>query len=192
MMLPRLVVTLVLSSVALAACSKNEPPPEPVPTESTPAPQPTANTGSDAEAERIAREEAARRAAMEADRAARATLADMIFFGYDDSALSAEAERTLAAKVQVLRANPTARIQIAGHADERGSLEYNVALGLRRALTAKEYITGFGIDGNRIEVTSFGEERPLQPGSTESAWARNRRDEFTVTAGPQMLVAPGS
>lgn len=190
-MLPRVAVILILASTVLAACSKNEPPPEPTPVETT-TPPPARNDGPDLEAERRAAEEAARRAAMEADRSARATLAEMIFFAYDESTLSAEAQQTLSAKVGVLRANPSARIQIAGHADERGSLEYNVALGMRRALAAKEYITGFGIDGARIEVTSFGEERPLVQGSNEAAWARNRRDEFTVTAGPEMLVAPGT
>lgn len=190
-MLPRVVVALVLSSVALAACSKNEPPQEPAPVETT-APPPTRNAGPDTAAARMAAEAEARRLEMEADRNARATLGEMIFFAYDQSTLSTEAQQTLSAKVEVLRANPTTRIQIAGHADERGSLEYNVALGMRRALAAKEYITGFGIDGSRIEVTSYGEERPLVQGSNESAWARNRRDEFIVTGGPELLVAPGT
>jgi peptidoglycan-associated lipoprotein len=92
----------------------------------------------------------------------------------------------------VLRANPDVTLRITGHADERGSIEYNLALGLRRANAVKDYLTGFGLSGARFTTETMGEDRPLDPGSGESAWARNRRAEFTVTAGGEQLVAPGN
>ena len=82
------------------------------------------------------------------------------------------------------------RLTISGHADERGSDEYNLALGNRRAAAAKRYLQNKGIDGSRLDVVSYGEERPLNPGHDEAAYAQNRRDEFQVTAGGDNLVAP--
>jgi peptidoglycan-associated lipoprotein len=94
--------------------------------------------------------------------------------------------------VPILRANPGVQIRIAGHADERGSVEYNLALGMRRANAVREYLAGFGIDVSRFDTVSMGEDMPLDPASTEAAWARNRRAEFTVTGGGATLVLPGS
>ncbi|MBW3552872.1 MAG: OmpA family protein [Gemmatimonadetes bacterium] len=138
------------------------------------------------EAERRAREEAARETA-----AARSILEEMINFDYDRSAIRPDAEQRLMRKLTVLRANPNARIRVAGHADERGSVEYNLALGQRRAEAAKDFLVGFGIDASRIETVSFGEDRPLVRASNEQAWAQNRRDEFTVIAGGDVLRNPG-
>ena len=82
------------------------------------------------------------------------------------------------------------KLTISGHADERGSDEYNLALGNRRAAAAKRYLQNKGIDGSRMDVVSYGEERPLNAGHDETAYAQNRRDEFQVTAGGDNLVAP--
>jgi peptidoglycan-associated lipoprotein len=112
----------------------------------------------------------------------------------DDSADRDRLERERIAREAAERAravaNPGVKIKISGHADERGSDEYNLALGNRRAAAAKRYLEGKGVDGSRIEVVSYGEERPLNPGSDESAYAQNRRDEFEVTAGGDNLSAP--
>ena len=113
----------------------------------------------------------------------RAVLTEMIFFDYDQSDLRAEARATLDAKLAFLQANPSVRIRVAGHTDERGSDEYNIALGMRRAAAAKRYLVDLGIADERIAVVSFGEERPLNVESTEAAWAQNRRDEFEIIAG---------
>jgi peptidoglycan-associated lipoprotein len=93
-------------------------------------------------------------------------------------------------KAAILAANPAAKIQIAGNADERGSAEYNLALGNRRALAAEQYLVGKGIDGGRIETASYGSERPVAQGQNEAAWAQNRNDQFTLTAGGANLVSP--
>jgi peptidoglycan-associated lipoprotein len=90
----------------------------------------------------------------------------------------------------ILAANPAVRIQIAGNCDDRGSDEYNLALGNRRAVAAKQYLVGKGIDGGRIETVSYGEERPLAQGQSEAAWAQNRNDQFILTAGGSNLVSP--
>ena len=82
-----------------------------------------------------------------------------------------------------MRANPGVRIRIVGNCIERGSDQYNIALGMRRAETAKEYLAVAGVDGSRIDVASLGRERPLDPALTEAAWATNRRDEFAITSG---------
>jgi peptidoglycan-associated lipoprotein len=80
----------------------------------------------------------------------------------------------------VLRKYPNLMVTIEGHADERGSLEYNQALGQRRAESAKTYLVNLGLSGAMFRTVSFGEERPIAQGSNESAWAQNRRDEFVV------------
>ena len=86
--------------------------------------------------------------------------------------------------------NPAVQLEITGHADERGSDEYNMALGMRRANAAKQWLVDHGIDESRITVRSMGEENPMAMGSNEDAWAQNRRDEFAITAGGDRLVMP--
>lgn len=135
-----------------------------------------------------------REAAIEREtRSARGILEETIHFGYDQATLTSEGEQKLMQKVAVMRANPDVRIRIAGHADERGSIEYNRALGQRRAEAARNYMTNYGIPLSRINAVSFGEDRPLVNASNEQAWAQNRRAEFTImTGGDQMRVPGGS
>jgi len=174
------------------------------------APQPNADSAAaaQAEAERLAREEEARRAREEADRQARAREADslaalgrtteavrtmlaaMIHFDYDKANIRSNDAGTLDEKVAILQANPNLRIRIHGHCDERGSDEYNLALGNRRAQSGKQYLVSHGIDAGRIETQSWGEERPLVDGHDESAWSQNRRDEFEIIGGGDALVRP--
>ena len=130
------------------------------------------------------------REAAEKNRTVAADLAAMINFDYDQAVVRPADQATLDRKAAILTANPGVKIRIAGHADERGSDEYNLALGNRRAAAAKRYLESKGVDGGRMEVVSYGEERPLNPGTDEEAFAQNRRDEFEVTAGGDNLVAP--
>lgn len=101
-----------------------------------------------------------------------------IHFDFDRYELSEEARMTLAGNAAYLKANPNAQIRIEGHCDERGSDEYNLALGERRAMAAKRYLQSLGVDTSRLTMISYGEERPLDPSSNEAAWAKNRRAEF--------------
>jgi peptidoglycan-associated lipoprotein len=101
-------------------------------------------------------------------------------FEFDSAKLSDQAQQILRAKAEWLRKNPRAQIIIEGHCDERGTNEYNLALGDRRAFAAKTFLVDLGIDQSRITTVSYGEERPLDPGSTEEAWAKNRRDHFVI------------
>jgi peptidoglycan-associated lipoprotein len=112
-----------------------------------------------------------------------AILEQVVYFDYDESTIRADAQEMLARKVPVMRNNPPFRVRIEGHADERGSVEYNLALGMRRANAVRDYLADFGIDASRFEVVSFGEDRPASTGANESAWSLNRRAEFRVTAG---------
>lgn len=101
-----------------------------------------------------------------------------VFFGFNEATLSDEARQLLEQNADYLRRHPRVRVQIEGHCDERGSTEYNLALGERRALAVKGFLVKLGIAPGRLEIISYGEERPLDPASTEQAWARNRRAEF--------------
>lgn len=101
-----------------------------------------------------------------------------IFFEYDKSTLSAEAREILKANAEWMKKNASVKIQIEGHTDDRGSIEYNLALGERRANSVRSYLTTLGIPGGRLNVISYGEEKPLVPGESDSAWARNRRANF--------------
>jgi peptidoglycan-associated lipoprotein len=102
------------------------------------------------------------------------------FFEYDKHALQPEARETLARNGAYLRANPDVRVMIEGHCDERGTTEYNLALGDRRARTAKEFLVNYGIEAARIETISYGEERPFALGHDEAAWSQNRRAHFAA------------
>jgi len=114
--------------------------------------------------------------------AQRATLEERISFGYDQSDLSPAARENLSAKAEILRAVPSLSLRIEGHADERGSDEYNLALSNRRAAAAMRFLINQGITADRLETVGYGEERPLDPAENESAWAHNRRDEFRVSS----------
>jgi len=128
----------------------------------------------------------------EAIRAATAALTTTIYFDYDRSDITDDSRAKLDAKVPVLTQNTAVRIRIAGHTDSRGSDEYNLALGQRRAAAAKRYLTDRGIDGSRIEIVSFGEERPTCTDESEGCWSRNRRDEFEITGGQITAVQTSS
>lgn len=101
-----------------------------------------------------------------------------IYFEYDRSDLSTEARSILKEMADALNADSSISIDIAGHCDERGTIEYNLALGERRAHAAKKYLTDLGVSVDRISTVSYGEERPVDTRSIEEAWAKNRRDEF--------------
>jgi peptidoglycan-associated lipoprotein len=199
--IPRTLLVVALVGIA-SACPRTPPPPV--------TPSPTVNQDSIDAAERARREaaeraEAARQDSINRANAARedslrrvregmegvrSALTAPIYFDYDSDALGESARSTLDQKLSILQSNSGVRLRIAGHADERGSDEYNLALGQRRAAAAKRYLTQRGIPEAQIEIVSFGEERPAASGSDESAMAQNRRDEFEITAGGDALRAP--
>jgi peptidoglycan-associated lipoprotein len=205
---------MVAAAVLAVACGGKKPPEQPAP-----APGPTAQeqarqdsidaaNRARAEQERLAKEaadrDAAIRAAMERDAAAVAAaereaslqaslmqdLGIMIHFDFDKAKIKPADEANLKRKVAILAANGGVQIRLDGYCDERGSAEYNLALGNRRAASAKRYLVDHGVSADRITTASYGEERPLDPGHNETAWALNRRGEFEVTSAPDRLVAP--
>ena len=198
------VITVAMLSGTTLACHK-APAPQPAPAV-VPASGPNPDSirrAQEAEAARLAAEDAARRkaaadaaAAAEARNAAgttaslRTTLLAMVHFEVDQSDLRVEDRTILDAKVPILQANPGVALRISGHTDERGSDEYNLALGQRRASAVKAYLVQRGVAESRIETISYGEERPIAQGSDEGAWSQNRRAEFEITAGGQTLRKP--
>ena len=121
--------------------------------------------------------------------AATAALQGAVYFEYDQDALSADAQALLDQKLAVLVANPTVDVRVTGHADERGSDEYNLTLGQRRSSTVKRYLTDRGVADTRVNVVSMGEERPACTEVDESCWRRNRRAEFEITSGSVTAAA---
>ncbi|HPC85020.1 MAG TPA: peptidoglycan-associated lipoprotein Pal [Smithellaceae bacterium] len=137
--------------------------------------------------EQAAKEEAAKKAA--AARAAWAkknaeALLDLnlqnVYFDYDKSSIRPDAREILKANAEIFTKNSSAKIVVEGHCDERGTAEYNMALGERRAQEVKQYLVNLGIDASRIETISYGKERPLDNRSIEEAWALNRRAQFLL------------
>lgn len=171
-----LVLALVFGT---AACAKK------TPVAAGPAPRAEAPG---ADAERRAAEERALREADEARRRdelarAQSILASVVYFDYDSYEIRADSRAQLDDKIPVLRRNPDVQLRIVGHTDERGSVEYNIALGMRRAEAAKEYLVQYGLDPSRFGTISFGEEQPADEGAGEPFWSLNRRAEFQVTRG---------
>lgn len=107
-------------------------------------------------------------------------IGDRVFFGYDRYDLNAEGQATLGMQAEWLNRHPNITISIEGHADERGTREYNLALGERRANSIRRYLMALGVDGNRVNVISYGKERPAVLGSNPSSWAQNRRGVTVV------------
>lgn len=105
-----------------------------------------------------------------------------VFFGLDQAEIDAASQDVLNANAEILKKYPSWIITIEGHCDERGSAEYNLALGERRALAARNYLVSLGIPADRLRTVSYGKEFPFDPGHDESAWAKNRRAHFVVTS----------
>jgi len=162
----RNVTLVVLATVALAACASNKPvettaPPTPPPV-ATPAPHgPTPGSVEDF----------------------RVTVGDRIFFAYDQSDLSPEARSVLERQAAWLRQYPSVRVLVEGNCDERGTREYNLALGARRAAAARDYLASLGVSGDRMQTVSYGKERPLDPRSQEEAWSVNRNAHTQIVSG---------
>ena len=106
-----------------------------------------------------------------------------VFFEFDAAELAGDSKAALDANVVIMQKHPDVKVQIQGHADERGTTDYNVALGQRRAEAVRQYMAAQGIAPSRITLLSYGEEVPLDPSSNERAWSQNRRAEFVITWG---------
>jgi len=120
---------------------------------------------------------------------ARSAIEARIHFDFDKSDIRDDDKAVLDAKLPILRANPNMRVRIEGNCDDRGSEEYNLALGQRRAAAAKRYLTNFGIDAGRIDIISYGHERPVCSQDSEDCWSQNRRDDFVIIAGGDNIVS---
>jgi peptidoglycan-associated lipoprotein len=103
-----------------------------------------------------------------------------IHFEFDSAVLTPDAQEILKTKAEWLQNNPNAASTVEGHCDERGTLEYNLALGERRAASAKAFLVDLGVPASRLTTISYGEERPVDPAQNEAAWAKNRRCHFTI------------
>jgi peptidoglycan-associated lipoprotein len=189
----RSVLVALVLGITVAGCRRKTP--------ERPAPR-RINTDSllreQAKLDSIARAEAARSAAAAAATAAaaagpattapvnereRVALAATIYFDLDESVLTDEARAAVEAKAPVILRHPDMRIRIVGHTDSQGSDEYNLALGLRRAAETKRYLAALGVDEGRMEIVTFGEERPAVQGNSQEAYALNRRAEFEIISG---------
>ena len=111
------------------------------------------------------------------------TVLGTIFFEFDAAALTEEAKATLRQNAETLKEHATVTVRLEGHADERGSTQYNLALGEKRATAVREYLATLGVAVSRLEVVSYGEEKPSDAGHEDTSYAKNRRVELAVTAG---------
>jgi len=105
-----------------------------------------------------------------------------VFFALDSSDIDGPAQQALNANAEIMKKYPSWVVTVEGHADERGTAEYNLALGERRALSARTYLVSLGISADRLRTVSYGKEFPFDPGHDEAAWAKNRRAQFVLTS----------
>lgn len=166
-------LSAIFASVLLVGCATNSADDEAAAAAAAEAAAAEAAALAAAEADRMAAEQA--RLAAEAE--ALANMQSVFYFEFDQATLTSEARDALDAQIAVLK-NNTVKVRLEGHADERGTREYNMALGERRANAVANYMIINGVARYRIETVSYGEERPLDGGSSESAWSQNRRVEL--------------
>jgi peptidoglycan-associated lipoprotein len=174
--------------VLMAACGRSRPPIE-RPTPPPPAPGASAAARTPAPPEPVAEPVVVPPEPVPEERITSVSLDELnrssplapVFFDYDSSELNATAQAALDANAAVLRKNATWAVTIEGHCDERGSAEYNLALGERRAVAARTYLVALGIPADRLRTVSYGKEFPFDPGRDEAAYAKNRRAHFVIT-----------
>ena len=194
-----LTLSLFASVAALDGCRRKiEPAPSPATTTTVDDAAARRRADSLATAQRRADSLAALQAANSRDEAAtqqtqgemRTVLAQRVYFDFDRDQLRDDAIATLDAKAAILQANPGVALVVTGHTDERGTSEYNLALGQRRAAQVKRYLTGKGVSEARLTTQSLGDSQPAASGSDEAAYQQNRRAEFEVRNAPAALVRP--
>ena len=166
-----ILIGMTAVALTLGACGRKTPPAEIPPVEQPPAADANSTDPNSLEVVELP--------ALQADLVAKAG-SDTIYFGTDKYDIDEASRATLTAQAQWLIANPNVRASIEGHADERGTREYNQALGERRASAARDFLVSQGVPTSRLVVTSWGKERPVALGSNEEAWAQNRRAATVV------------
>lgn len=172
----KLTLAVLVGGALLSGCAKKPPPPPPVepsqPKVEAPAPAAPAPVVEAPKVDTVAahRERLKTRAG---------EVFKPIYFAFDQSTLGDEGKATAEAIARFLQEFPEVTVRVEGHADERGTNEYNLALGERRAQAVQQYLTSYGVDAGRVSVLSYGEEKPASEGKDESAWSLNRRAEFT-------------
>jgi peptidoglycan-associated lipoprotein len=179
---------LVVLAVGAGACAKKQPPvarplppPPPPPTESTRPPSPPEPVSEPAPVPPVPVTDDAI-GSKSLDDINRDSPLKPLFYGLDQSEVDAAGQQVLQANAEVLKKYGTWQITVEGHCDERGTAEYNLALGERRAASARTYLVSLGIAADRIKTVSYGKEFPFDPDHNEAAWAKNRRAHFVVTA----------
>jgi peptidoglycan-associated lipoprotein len=203
----RRALVLGVAALAMAGACRRRPAAAPTPVDPAPSAEELArqrqrdslDAAQRARAARDSADLAARQAAEGARRAgrdsatagARSTLLAAVYFDYDASELRGDSRAALEAKLPIMERFGELRVRVAGHTDDRGSDEYNLALGQRRAASVKRFLTERGVDDARVEIVSFGKERPSCEQQAESCWSRNRRAEFEITAGGATLAGGG-
>lgn len=184
------VAMLMLCALTIAACGGKKPP------VARPAPPPPSSGGTTSSSRPPAPPEPVNEPVvvppepLRDDRIASSSLDDLnrnsplkpAYYDYDSSELSAEAQKALTENAAVLKQYPGWTVTIEGHCDERGTAEYNLALGERRAVAAHAYLVSLGVSADRLRTVSYGKEFPFDPGHDESAYAKNRRAHFVITA----------
>jgi peptidoglycan-associated lipoprotein len=171
---------LALLAVALGACHHNPPPAPPAPPPAAPATPPPAPPPAPApEPPQV--DEYARLKAMAVDEIDRMNLLGLIYFDYDKADIREGDKAVLAKNAEVLKKFDFLRVTVEGHCDERGTVEYNLALGERRAKATYDYLVSLGVPADRLKTVSYGKEIPLCSDSNEACWSRNRRAKSTVT-----------
>ena len=163
--------TAAAALAALSACASR---PEPAPVPEAPVAPPVRTTPAP---------EAPRGPVAGSAEDFRVSVGERVFFGYDRFDLTPEARAILDRQAAWLRRYPSVRVLVAGNCDERGTREYNLALGARRAAAARDYLVSLGVEAGRVETASYGKERPLDPRSNEEAWSVNRNAHTQIVSG---------
>jgi len=187
--MPRSLILLFMLLVLAGACAKKQPPlgPQPAPPTAT-ATAPVAPPTPPAPPQRV--EESVPVPSISEDGISNRTLEDLnrnsplqpAYFGLDSSELDDAGRAIVASNAAVLKKYPTWMVTVEGHCDERGTAEYNLALGERRAVAVKTYLVALGISPDRLRTVSYGKEFPFDAGHTETAWSKNRRAHFVITS----------